>query len=279
MSSERIIENDIDESGSADTLIAGQVSEKALLSTGIRVGTLVKTKDMSSFISRTRPDGLHVIDTGKTLSRIETAGRLLSRLSPKGIVAYSSRDYIPLFHGWIQEKIIPDHLLIDVADYSHIPDGPGIMLIAHEGHFSLDQEKIMIGGWIYFHNSKAEHSYLGGKVIEVRETDFNGSPRIQFGFQAMDEAKGVSWEGDTMRRAWHSGFLTDGTIKKIIRSKQVLKKLNNRTYLVYLEAAERALRRLEKTSPTLPSPISQLFKDVTGNIQKGVPVIKASSAV
>lgn len=39
---------------------------------------------------------------------------------------------------------------------------------------------------------------------------------------------------------------TDGTIKKIIRSKQVLKKLNNRTYLVYLEAAERALRRLEK---------------------------------
>ena len=53
---------------------------------------------------------------------------------------YSSRDYIPVFHGWIQEKAIPDHLLIDVADYSHISDGPGIMLIAHEGHFSLDQE-------------------------------------------------------------------------------------------------------------------------------------------
>ena len=33
-----------------------------------------------------------------------------------------------------------DHLLIDVADYSHIPDGPGVLLIAHEGHFSLDQE-------------------------------------------------------------------------------------------------------------------------------------------
>ena len=33
LSSERIIENDLDDSGSADTLIAGQVSEKALLST------------------------------------------------------------------------------------------------------------------------------------------------------------------------------------------------------------------------------------------------------
>ena len=53
---------------------------------------------------------------------------------------YSSRDYISIFHGWIQEKAIPDHLLIDVADYSHVADGPGIMLIAHEGCFSLDQE-------------------------------------------------------------------------------------------------------------------------------------------
>ena len=53
---------------------------------------------------------------------------------------YSSRDFIPIFHRWIQGKLIPDHLLIDVADYSHVKDGPGIMLIAHEGHFSLDQE-------------------------------------------------------------------------------------------------------------------------------------------
>ena len=30
--------------------------------------------------------------------------------------------------------------LIDVADYSHVPDGPGVMLVAHEGFFSLDQE-------------------------------------------------------------------------------------------------------------------------------------------
>ena len=39
---------------------------------------------------------------------------------------------------------------------------------------------------------------------------------------------------------------TDGTIKRIIRSEQALKNLKDRTYLVYLEAAERALRRLEK---------------------------------
>ena len=58
----------------------------------------------------------------------------------KDYTNYSSKDYIPLFHEWIQNKKIPDHLLIDVADYSHVMDGPGIMLIAHEGYFSLDQE-------------------------------------------------------------------------------------------------------------------------------------------
>ena len=53
---------------------------------------------------------------------------------------YFSQKIIPVFHKWIQDKTIPNHLLIDVADYSHIADGPGVMLIAHEGHFSLHQE-------------------------------------------------------------------------------------------------------------------------------------------
>lgn len=47
-------------------------------------------------------------------------------------------DFIPLFHGWIQRQAIPEHLLIDVHDYSHIHGGPGILLVAHEGNFSLD---------------------------------------------------------------------------------------------------------------------------------------------
>ncbi len=47
-------------------------------------------------------------------------------------------DFIPLFHGWIQRQAVPEHLLIDVHDYSHIQGGPGILLVAHEGNFSLD---------------------------------------------------------------------------------------------------------------------------------------------
>jgi hypothetical protein len=47
-------------------------------------------------------------------------------------------DFIPVFHGWIQRQAIAGHLLIDVHDYSHIQGGPGILLVAHEGNFSLD---------------------------------------------------------------------------------------------------------------------------------------------
>jgi len=45
---------------------------------------------------------------------------------------------IPMYHRWIQQDALED-LLIDVADYSHVPGGPGVMLIAHEGNYALDE--------------------------------------------------------------------------------------------------------------------------------------------
>jgi hypothetical protein len=44
---------------------------------------------------------------------------------------------IPVFHRWIQDSAAPE-LLIDVADYKHVPDGPGVMLIGFEADYSLD---------------------------------------------------------------------------------------------------------------------------------------------
>ena len=47
---------------------------------------------------------------------------------------------VPVFHGWIQKQAVPGHLLIDVHDYSHIHNGPGILLVGHEGNFSMDMD-------------------------------------------------------------------------------------------------------------------------------------------
>ena len=44
---------------------------------------------------------------------------------------------VPVFHGWIQNQS-PGDLLLDVADYRHVPSGPGVVLIGHDGNHSLD---------------------------------------------------------------------------------------------------------------------------------------------
>tara|TARA_B100001250_G_scaffold117492_1_gene99743 strand:- start:8240 stop:8797 length:558 start_codon:yes stop_codon:yes gene_type:complete len=72
---------------------------------------------------------------------------------------YSSKDFIPVFHNWIQNQLIDNHLLIDVADYSHMIDGPGVMLLAHEGHFSLDQENRK-PGILYMRKTNLEGGFV-----------------------------------------------------------------------------------------------------------------------
>jgi len=52
--------------------------------------------------------------------------------------AFDILKLIPVYHRWIQQNALED-LLIDVADYSHVPSGPGVMLIAHEGNYALDE--------------------------------------------------------------------------------------------------------------------------------------------
>ena len=45
--------------------------------------------------------------------------------------------FIPVFHDWIRLKSLPG-TLIDVADYRHVPGGPGIMLISFDINYAMD---------------------------------------------------------------------------------------------------------------------------------------------
>ena len=46
--------------------------------------------------------------------------------------------FIGLFHSFIQAKSLPG-LLIDVADYAHVPNGPGILLVGHDVDYAIDR--------------------------------------------------------------------------------------------------------------------------------------------
>src|SRR5271170_693999 len=86
-------EHEDEEVGSDEKMVIPQLSEKALLATGIRIGTQVRTKTMEQFTTRPRPDGLHIIDYSKTLQRIDIAGKFISFSGPANTVVYASKDY------------------------------------------------------------------------------------------------------------------------------------------------------------------------------------------
>lgn len=46
--------------------------------------------------------------------------------------------FIGVFHRFIQEAAVPG-LLLDVADYIHVPDGPGVILIGHDVDYGIDR--------------------------------------------------------------------------------------------------------------------------------------------
>ena len=58
---------------------------------------------------------------------------------------------VELFHRWTSEQSLPG-LLIDVADYAHVPNGPGIVLVGHEADYAIDQAD---GQWGLLYNCKA----------------------------------------------------------------------------------------------------------------------------
>ena len=45
---------------------------------------------------------------------------------------------LPVFQQWIQLHAMDEHLMIDVADYDHVPDGPGTVLVTHEANLYVD---------------------------------------------------------------------------------------------------------------------------------------------
>jgi hypothetical protein len=51
---------------------------------------------------------------------------------------------IPVFHDWIRDQV-GEGLLLDVADYRHVDAGPGVVLIGHEGNYSVDNTDNRLG--------------------------------------------------------------------------------------------------------------------------------------
>ena len=65
-------------------------------------------------------------------------------------------DFIDIFHGWIQAT---DGVYHDVADYSHMQAGPGIVLVADDANVSIDETSNR-RGLLYSQKTKLSGSNL-----------------------------------------------------------------------------------------------------------------------
>ena len=70
-----------------------QEINKLILTTGIRVGTQVRTKFMRQFTAKTSDDGLYRIDLDLTLARITTAAKFIQRVGIENLIVYSGREH------------------------------------------------------------------------------------------------------------------------------------------------------------------------------------------
>lgn len=62
-------------------------------------------------------------------------------LNPPGDL--SPEEVFRAFSAWIPQT--PDQTLIDVADYSHLPDGPLTVLVGHQANYTLDHSDRRLG--------------------------------------------------------------------------------------------------------------------------------------
>ncbi len=90
------------------------------------------------------------------------------KIFAKTASGFDVADAIPVFHRWIQKRDLPE-LLIDVADYAHVPEGPGVLLIAHEANYSLDYARNQLG---LLYNRKAAGS---GNAQEHLQQAYNAA--------------------------------------------------------------------------------------------------------
>lgn len=99
-------------------------------------------------------------------------------------------EFIPVFHRWIQKHAV-EGMLIDVADYGHLPQGPGVVLVAHEADYSIDSSEGPFGllynrktattGRLSDRIAAAFKAALGACVKLETEPEFQGRLKFKAG--------------------------------------------------------------------------------------------------
>lgn len=98
--------------------------------------------------------------------------------------------FIPMFHRFIQQSSL-EGLLLDVADYIHVPNGPGVVLIGHDVDYGIDSTEGRTGLLVTRKRTGDQpfaevlRDTLRKALIAVREIESDGTGKISFATGAL----------------------------------------------------------------------------------------------
>jgi len=107
-------------------------------------------------------------------------------------------DYSEVFNNWIQRHVT-EELLVDVADYQHVHNGPGMILIGHEANYSLDNTAGRLG---LLYNRKAQ---LDGSIQEKLA---QAARAVLTAAQLLEEENGIEFNGQEAQIIINDRLLT-----------------------------------------------------------------------
>src|SRR5579862_4031689 len=83
--------------------------------------------------------------------------------TPAAAKAVEVEAVIPVFHRWLKDHVLPE-LVIDVANYGHVPEGPGVVLIGHGTDYFMDLGEGRLG---LLHNRKRTGPAAGERLSDL----------------------------------------------------------------------------------------------------------------
>ena len=110
---------------------------------------------------------------------IQHAERVQVKLYASGHEALKVQDLIPVFHEWIREDRLSalSEFVIDVADYSHVPNGPGVVLIGHASDYYYDQSQGRPG--LMYSRKRDHEGDLGARLKDALHRTAFACQRLQ----------------------------------------------------------------------------------------------------
>jgi hypothetical protein len=132
-------------------------------------------------------------------------------------------DFSGIFNSWIQRHLTED-MLVDVADYLHVHNGPGILLIGHEANYSLDNNAGRLG---LLYNRKAQlEGSNEDKLIQAARAALSAA-------RILEKENGVKFNGREAQLIINDRLLAPNTLETFATLEADLKGLFDRLYKGY----------------------------------------------